>query len=149
MFDYNALFNYFDEDELAADWFNRICARVSWKAFEDQGSMVYMAGELGKGALPKFKEGAIEHLQNTIVNELGWMIGCMTTGFIQHFRIASNVNLSEEMEEWLIDEMGADAYGEWEIEARNTIVDEYAEHLGRERALELAKDWWGENNGVR
>ena len=149
MKDWNKKFNYFDEDTLAAEWFNHLCDRVNRKFFENQEDILYMAGELSEGALPKFKEGAIEKMRQTIISELGWMIGCIITGFIESFRIDSNVNLSEEMEERLIDEMGMDAYGEWEIEARRQIVDEYAEHLGRERALELAKEWWGENNGVR
>ena len=149
MADWNEKFNYFDDELLAKDWFNRLCDRLSWKFFENQEDVLYMAGELGEGALPKFKEGAIEKMQDVIVRELGWMIGCITTGFIESFRIDSNVDLSEEMEEWLIDEMGMEAYGEWEIEARNKIVDEYSKHLGREKALELAKKWWGENNGVR
>lgn len=148
MFDYNYLFNYFDDDQLAAEWFNHICSRVAWKAFEDQESMVYMADELGPGKLPRFKEGAIEKLQDTIIHELSWMIGCMTTGFIQHFRVSSNIELSEEMEDWLIDEMGADAYGEWEMDARKTIFEEYRDFLGTEKAEQLAKEWWGENNGV-
>lgn len=145
---WNEKFNYFDDEELAADWFNELCGRLNWKFFENQEDMLYMAGELGPGSLPKFKEGAIEKMQATIVRELGWMIGCITTGFIESFRIDSNIDLSEEMEDWLIDEMGMDAYGEWEIEARNKIVEEYSKHLGREKALELAKEWWGENNGV-
>ena len=146
---WNEKFNYFDDEELAADWFNELCERLSWKFFENQEDILYMANELGPGSLPKFKEGAIEKMQATIVRELGWMIGCITTGFIESFRIDSNIDLSEEMEDWLIDEMGMDAYGEWEIEARNKIVEEYSKHLGREKALELAKEWWGENNGVR
>lgn len=149
MTDWNEKFNYFDDDLLAKDWFNRICDRLNWKFFEKQEDMLYMADELGKGALPKFKEGAIEKMHQTIISELGWMISCIISGFIESYRIDSNVDLSEEMEERLIDEMGMDAYGEWEIEARNHIVDEYAKFLGRERALELAKGWWGENNGVR
>ena len=146
---WNEKFNYFDDEKLAADWFNELCGRLNWEFFENQEDMLYMAGELGPGSLPKFKEGAIEKMQATIVRELGWMIGCITTGFIESFRIDSNIDLSEEMEDWLIDEMGMEAYGEWEIEARNKIVEEYSKHLGREKALELAKEWWGENNGVR
>ena len=149
MTNYNEKFGYFEDDKLAADWFNELCGRLNWKFFEHQEDMLYMAGELGPGSLPKFKEGAIEKMQDTIVHELGWMIGCITTGFIESFRIDSNIDLSEEMEEWLMDEMGMEAYGEWEIEARNQIVDSYSKHLGREKALELAKEWWGENNGVR
>ena len=149
MVDWNEKFNYFDKDTPAAEWFNHLCDRLSWKFFENQKDVLYMANELGPGALPKFKEGAIEKMRDIIVQEFDWIISCIIDGFIKSFRIDSNVNLSEEMENWLIDEMGVEGYGDWEIEARNQIVDEYAFHLGREKALELAKEWWGENNGVR
>ena len=145
MKDWNKKFNYFDEDTLAAEWFNHLCDRVNRKFFENQEDILYMAGELSEGALPKFKEGAIKKMQDVVVQELDWMISCIVTGFIESSRIDSNVNLSEEMEEWLIDEMGMEAYGEWELEARNQIVDDYARYLGREKALELAKEWWGKD----
>lgn len=148
MANWNEKFNWFDEEELAADWYNHLCQRLSWKFFEKQEDMLYMAGETDND-LPKFKEGAIDKMRETIYAELGWMVWGIIDGFIRSFRIDSNVELSEEMVDWLIEEMGADGYGDWEIEARNTIVDEYAEHLGRDKAIELAKKWWGENNGVR
>jgi len=148
MRDWNTQFNYFDDDELAADWFNHMCTRFNTKLFHNQEELLYMAGELGHGALPKFKEGAIDKMADIFDDVMSWMKSCVIYGFIKDYRL-SNVDLSDEMVDWLIDEMGADAYGDWEIETRNRIVDEYADALGRERAKELAKDWWGENNGVR
>lgn len=149
MIDWNKKFNCFDNEELAADWFNDLCNHLNWEFFENQEDILHMANEFGPGSLPEFKEGALEKMQDIIVNKLSWMIECILVGFVESFRVDSNINLSEEMENFLIDEMGMEAYGRWEMEARNKIVDEYSKHLGRERALELAKDWWGENNGVR
>ena len=144
---WNDEFYYFDDDELAADWFNDLCRRLNWKFFEHQEEMLYMANETENG-IPRFKEGAIEKMKQVFNAELSWMRWCVIEGFIKSYR-RQNIDLSDEMIDFLIDEMGMEAYGEWEIEARNQIVDDYAKYLGREKALELAKEWWGENNGVR
>ena len=148
MRDWNAQFQYFDDDELAADWFNRMCSRFNHSLFENQDQLLYRAGELYDGSIPRFKEGAIDEMARIFDDVMGWMKSYLVYEFIKDYRL-SNVDLSHEMIEWLIDEMGADAYGDWEIEARNHIVDDYAAVLGRERAEELAVEWWGENNGVR
>lgn len=146
MINWNEKFNYFEDDQLAAEWFNDLCNLLNWKFFEHQEDMLYMANET-KNGVPRFKEGAIEKMEQVINSQLGFMRWTIIYGFVKHYR-EQNIDLSDEMVEWLIDEMGADAYGDWEIETRRKIVDEYAKYLGRKTVEELAIEWWGENNGV-
>lgn len=147
MIDYNNKFNFFDDDLLAKEWFNRFCARLSWKFFENQEEMLYMANETESG-IPKLKEGALEAMARIFNEEIGFMRYCVILGFIESYRVDSNVDLSEEAIWMLKEEMGEEEYEKWEEEAKRTIVADYAKHLGEEKAKELAKKWWGENNGV-
>jgi len=145
---WNEKANYFDEDTLAAEWFNHLCHRVDVHIIKHQKELLYMASETENG-LPKFKEGAIEQMRDYIIQELGWMIESIIDALIKVHRINGNIDLSEEMIYWLIDEMGAEGYGAWEIDARHKIFNEYADILGEDRAKELAEKWWGNKYEAR
>lgn len=109
-----------------------------------------MAGELGEGSIPKFKKNAVSAIQDAVYNEFGWLANYMTDRLIAEFRLA-NIDLNEELIEEMKYNMGGyedendTTYDEWEAEARERIFKEYEKNLGREKTLELAKKWWGED----
>lgn len=75
MFDYNEKFNWFDDEELAKDWYNRMCGNIAWKMFENQEKWVYMAGELGEGRKPMIKgsEEFAEAMEQAMQDVFGFM----------------------------------------------------------------------------
>lgn len=146
----NMLEPYAEENELLNDWVDRLLGRVRWRMAAQQGNWVYMAGELGKAALPKFKPNARRVMRDTICEEMEWFIEYLIDRLVAEYRL-DNIELDDDLIEDMRYEMGGyedeedSTYNEWEAEARNRIFKDYAENLGETRTLELAKDWWGED----
>ena len=78
MVNWNERHNFFDNDTLAAEWYNHVVNRVKWHIFENQSDIVYMVGELGEGRNPKLKEDALEQIEKIVVNNLSVLIYEMT-----------------------------------------------------------------------
>lgn len=141
---------YADEDERLNDWVDNILAHVRWHMFQNQEEWLYMAGELGEGAVPKFKPNAREVMHNAIYREFGWVVAYMMDRLITEYRLG-NVDLDDDLIADLRYEMGGyedeedTTYDEWEAEARKRIFKDYEEHLGTNETLRLAKSWWGED----
>ena len=137
---------YAEDDTLLNDWIDRTLSRVKWKLFERQNDWLYMAGELGKGRLPKFKSNAKEYFAETIYRELDWLVSYMVDRLVTQYRLG-NIDLNDStIDDLYWDLEGLEGgYTAWELEARRRIFDEYVKALGEERAEELAESWWGED----
>ena len=146
MKDWNALANFCDEEETLANYFNRTTDRVIYNIFRNQEDLLYMVNETSNG-VPKYKEGAIRKIYDMACGELAVFIECLIGSIIRHDRF-SNIELSDEMIEWLIEDMTEEGYNEWEQQAREYIFKDYAHIIGEDKAKELAVKWWGENNGI-
>lgn len=82
MFDYNAEFNWFEEDDLAKDWFNRMCGRIAWQAFERQEDWLVMAGER-ENRKPMVKENFFEVFEKLLDDEFVFMRESIMLGFLR------------------------------------------------------------------
>ena len=107
--DFNAEMNFFDEKELAKDWLNRLCTRVSWKIFENQEDVCYMINELGEGRKPKLKDDVFEVIQQLVIQELDLEINDITMFFVRDL-IDNDVDCSPEVAEEVNDWYGIDIY---------------------------------------
>lgn len=111
--DYNAEMNFFDEEDLAKDWLNRLCRRVSWKIFENQEDICYMVNELGEGRNPKLKDNAIDVIQQLVIQELDLEIGDITMYFVRSL-IDNDIDCSPEVAVEVNDWFGLDEEEEYE-----------------------------------
>ena len=128
---------YADDDHLLNDFVEDVLRRVSWKLFQHQGDFVYMAHEREDG-IPLLKDNVIEVIDRQIDSELSWLYGYMTTRLLMSYRL-NNIDLGDEGTQWLRDDLGDELYLEWESRARKFIYDDYAKHLGEEKADEYFK----------
>lgn len=123
---------YADEGDLLNDWVNHILKRVSWKLFEHQENMVYMANERPDG-VPLLKDGAIDYINSCIDDEFHWLRHYIISHILMSYRLG-HIDLGEEGEWYLRDDLGDEAYAEWESRARKAIYIDYANTLGEEGA---------------
>ena len=128
---------YAEDDYLLNDFVENLLRRVSWKLFEDQEHVVYMANERSDG-VPLLKDDAINVIREKIDNEFSWLRGYMITRILMSYRLG-NIDLGDVGEWWLRDELGEEEFLEWESRARKFIYNDYAKTLGEERADEYFK----------
>lgn len=112
MYDYNKDFNWFEDDTLAKDWFNDLCSRIAWKAFENQEKWVYMIGELGRdeeGNLrkPMIKPEALEVFNQLFDDELNWMKWNTIMSFMKLYH-EDDIDYSPEIESEVREYFGED-----------------------------------------
>lgn len=135
--------DYSEDNETLNDWMDRTISHIKWNLFQYQHGWVYMSGELGEGAFPKFKDNAIDYLYNVIDMELREVKDYILDRLIANYRL-SNIDLDDNTIQMLKEDLGEANYKEWEEEARKRIYAEYEEHLGAEKTKELFKDKWPE-----
>lgn len=123
---------YAEDDYLLNTFVEETMRRVSWKLFEHQEDILYMASETESG-IPLLKDNVIEEMRDCINGAFGWIRGYMITHLLMSYRLG-NIDLGPEGEWWLREELGEEEYLEWESRARKAIYDEYAQNLGEEAA---------------
>lgn len=74
MTNWNEKHNWFEDDTLAADWYNDLVRRVKFHIFENQEDILYMAGELGKGRWPKLKGDALDKIEKIVEQDMGQLV---------------------------------------------------------------------------
>ena len=122
--------NEFTEDALR---------RVSWKLFENQKDIVYMANETDNG-IPKMREGAINYLYRAINNELGWLINYMVDRILVSY-MKGNIDPSEEVKQWFKRNLPEGEDEQFWAEIDDYIWNDYVKHLGEEKTAKLWKKW--------
>lgn len=135
--------DYSEDNETFNDWMDRTISHIKWDLFQHQHEWVYMSGELGEGAFPKFKDNAVEYLYDVVNIELREVKSYIVDRLIASYRL-SNIDLDNNTIEMLKEDLGEANYKDWEEEARKRIYAEYEEHLGVEKTKELFKDKWPE-----
>lgn len=136
---------YAEEDFSLNEWIDTGMKQISWKLFENQEDWVYMSGELGEGRFPQVKgyEPLAEAFTNAFDEYVGWLRSYMFERYLIDLRLG-NVDLGEELEDYLRDIWDDEYYEEWEAEARKYIFDDYAQTLGPDKAADLfGKAWPG------
>ncbi len=123
---------YAEEDYLLNTFIEEILRRVSWKLLENQEKIVYMANEREDG-IPLLKDNVIETMRDYVNDEFGWIRSYIITRLLMSYRLG-NIDLGEEGEWWLREELGEEEYLEWESRVRKAIYEDYAKHLGEEKA---------------
>lgn len=91
--------NWFDNETLANEWYDDMVRRISWKAFEDQESWIYMLGELGEGRNPKVKDNFLEKFSEYFDAEISWLKWDMIYNML-----ADYYNEDIDVPQWLADE---------------------------------------------
>ncbi len=123
---------YAEDDYLLNTFVEETMRRVSWKLFEHQENILYMASETESG-IPLLKDNVIEEMRTCINGAFGWIRGYIITHLLMSYRLG-NIDLGPEGEWWLREELGEEEYLEWESRARKAIYQEYAQNLGEEAA---------------
>ena len=91
--------NWFDKETLANEWYDEMVRRISWKAFEDQESWIYMIGELGEGRNPKVKDNFLDKFSEYFDAEISWLKWDMIYNML-----ADYYNSDIDVPQWLADE---------------------------------------------
>ncbi len=108
---------YFEDDTLANDYQKTVERRALIELVKNQPDWLYMVGELGKGSKPMLKEGAVRHIQETVVSEMNWFIADTTANLIEKFA-AQDIDLSEGVAEWYNEYHGYEPEDEGYIEGK-------------------------------
>lgn len=103
---YNEDHNLFDDDLTCAEWIEGVAKRVSWKTFERQEDMVYMAGEIADR--PMTKSGCLEVAREIVEGELSWLVQAMAYGVVDDLYRLSDVDVDEETAQDYNEFMGYD-----------------------------------------
>lgn len=130
---------YAEDDELLNDWVERTLRFTSWELFNKQDKIVYFANETDNG-IPKLKEGALDVIHQTIIDELGWLRSYML-GRILVAYAKGNIDLGEEGKQYLDDQFDSEDTAEFWNEIYQYIWDDYSKMLGEERTAELWEKW--------
>lgn len=128
---------YAEDDYLLNTFVEETMRRVSWKLFEHQEYVLYMANETETG-IPLLKDNAVENMRDCVNEEFGWIRSYIITHLLMSYRLG-NIDLGEEGEWWLREELGEEEYLEWESRARRAIYQDYAQNLGEDKADEYFK----------
>lgn len=123
---------YAEDDYLLNTFVDETMRRVSWKLFEHQEDVLYMANETETG-IPLLKDNAIEDMRDCVNEEFSWIRSYIITHLLMSYRLG-NIDLGEEGDWWLREELGEKEYLEWESRARKAIYQDYAQNLGEEKA---------------
>lgn len=128
---------YAEDDYLLNTFIDETMRRVSWKLFEHQNDILYMANETETG-IPVLKDNALETMRDYISGEFSWIRSYIITHLLMSYRLG-NIDLGLGGEWWLREELGEEEYLEWESRARKAIYQEYAQNLGEDKAAEYFK----------
>lgn len=98
MIDYNAEFNWFEDDTLAKDWFNDVCGHMAWKAFNNQDE--WLDVEAGR-----IKPGAIEVFDRLFQEQTNWLKNHIVMSFMELYR-DNGLEYSPEINDEVADYFG-------------------------------------------
>lgn len=130
---------YAEDDELLNDYVNEILKRASWRLFESQDKVVYMANETEKG-IPKMREDAIDYIREVLYQELrGWMLPYLVDRILVAY-LKSNIEPSEEVKYHFEEDLCEDSEDFWK-EIDDYIWEDYRKHISEDRMKELWAKW--------
>ena len=130
---------YAEDDLLLNKFIEDILHRVSWKLFENQENVVYMAYETDS-AIPKMREGAIDYIREVLRQELsGWMLPYMLNRILISY-LKSNIEPSEDVKYHFNEDLIEYSEDFWN-EIDDYIWNDYAKQLGEARTAELWEKW--------
>lgn len=96
-------FEYFDKNDLAEEWLDRVIKNISFTAFENQKEWIYMYGELGEGRNPMIKDNFVKCFNQYFNEQLSYMRAIILYGFLKRY-YEDNIDvpqwLAEEYNEW-------------------------------------------------
>lgn len=134
---------YAEDDTLLNDWLDNFIAHIKLRLFKKQEDWVHMAGEFGKGSIPKLKENAIDTIVEAAIDEFGWVLNYIVDRLITEYRL-SNIDLDENTISELIFEFDEDGYEEWETECRKRIVEDYKNFMDKDKLIDYFSNLWKE-----
>lgn len=130
---------YAEDDSRLNDFVENILHRVSWKLFENQEDIVYMANETDNG-LPKLREDAIPYIQRAIEREFDWLIGYMTSRILVSY-LKDNIDPSDEVKNWFQDDLPEGEDEQFWNEINDFIWEDYLKCMPEEQVRDLWKKW--------
>lgn len=130
---------YAEDDSLLNKFVEDALRRISWRLFENQEDVVYMANETDNG-IPKMREGAIDYIHMVARNELGWLVNYMVNRILVSY-MKGNIDPSEEVKWWFKEDLPKGDDEQFWKEINEYIWQDYAEVLGEEKTAELWKHW--------
>lgn len=96
-------FEYFDKNDLAEEWLDRVIENIALTAFKNQEEWIYMDGELGEGRNPMIKDNFVECFNWYFDEQLDYMRTIILCGFLKRY-YEDNIDvpqwLAEEYNEW-------------------------------------------------
>ena len=96
-------FEYFDKNDLAEEWLDRVIENIALTAFKNQEEWIYMDGELGEGRNPMIKDNFVECFNRYFDEQLDYMRTIILCGFLKRY-YEDNIDvpqwLAEEYNEW-------------------------------------------------
>lgn len=130
---------YAEDDTLLNNFVEDTLRRVSWKLFENQKEVVYMADETDSG-IPRMKEDIIEVIYRAVTSELGWLRDYMVSRILVSY-LKGNIESNDEVDWFFKDDLDPEDYAEFRKEIDKHIWDDYAKHLGETRTAQLWEKW--------
>lgn len=130
---------YAEDDSLLNKFVEDALRRISWRLFENQEDVVYMANETDNG-IPKMREGAIDYIHMVARNELGWLVNYMVNRILVSY-MKGNIDPSEEVKWWFKEDLPEGDDEQFWKEINEYIWQDYTEVLGEEKTAELWKHW--------
>lgn len=131
---------YAEDDFLLNQFIEDALHRVSWKLFDNQENVVYMANETDNG-IPKMREDAIDYIRTVARNELGWLVNYMVNRILVSY-MKGNIDPSEEVKWWFNEDLPEkEDVNQFWAEINEYIWQDYAKVLGEERTTELWEKW--------
>ena len=130
---------YAEDDSLLNEFIEDALRRISWRLFDNQEKVVYMANETDNG-IPKMREDAIDYIRMVARNELGWLVNYMINRILVSY-MKGNIDPSEEVKWWFKEDLPEGDDEEFWKEINEYIWQDYAKVLGEEKTAELWEKW--------
>lgn len=130
---------YAEDDSLLNEFIEDALRRISWRLFDNQEKVVYMANETDNG-IPKMREDAIDYIRMVARNELGWLVNYMVNRILVSY-MKGNIDPSEEVKWWFKEDLPEGDDEEFWKEINEYIWQDYAKVLGEEKTAELWEKW--------
>lgn len=108
---------YFEDTDLANDWFDEQMNRIAWEMFRRQENWIYMSGELGRGRNPMIKGEDEFNLAFNYAwaDVIGWLKGFAYDELLRLY-VEDDIDLprymADEYNDWMGFEPGDDGYVE-------------------------------------
>ena len=130
---------YAEDDSQLNEFIEDALRRISWRLFDNQEKVVYMANETDNG-IPKMREDAIDYIRMVARNELGWLVNYMINRILVSY-MKGNIDPSEEVKWWFKEDLPEGDDEEFWKEINECIWQDYAKVLGEEKTAELWEKW--------